>query len=106
MHNEIMQPQAGLIIDHKDHNGLNNSRANLRPATKAQNCWNRRKKPGCSSKYKGVCFNKALGKWAGSIRFEGRRSHLGYFVNEEEAARTYDAAARKYHGEFAALNFK
>ena len=46
MHNEIMQPGPGFVVDHKDHNTLNNSRENLRLATKSQNISNRRKKQG------------------------------------------------------------
>ena len=101
MHNEIMEPVSGFVVDHKDHNSLNNMRGNLRIATRSQNSCNIKKSQGCSSKYKGVSFNKALGKWVVSIRFQRKHIHLGYFDNEEDAARAYDAAARKHHGEFA-----
>ena len=100
-----MQPQAGLVIDHIDRNGLDNSRANLRPATRSQNCCNRKKKPGCASKYKGVHINKKLGKWRAAIMFEGNRIFLGDFNTEIDAAQAYDAAAKLYHKEFASLNF-
>lgn len=105
MHNQIMQPQPGFIIDHKDHEGLNNTRTNLRLATKSQNCCNQKKKEGCSSKYKGVYFNKALGKWGAAIKFRREKIFLGYFDNEIEAAKAYDEAARALHKEFAVLNF-
>jgi len=105
MHREIMQPEAGLIVDHKDRNGLNNSRANLRVGTMSQNSCNRKKKQGCSSKYRGVSFFKREGKWGAAITFEGKHIFLGSFDNEIDAAKAYDAVARKYHGEFALLNF-
>ncbi len=105
MHNEIMQPPAGLIVDHKDHCGLNNTRENLRIATWAQNSYNKRKKEGCTSKYKGVHWDKEKGKYRASIRANGKQIHLGYFDNEEDAARAYDKAAKELHGEFAVLNF-
>ncbi len=105
MHNQIMQPQSGLIIDHKDHNGLNNSRANLRLATKSQNSCNRRKRPLCTSKYKGVYIDKKTRKFKAALTCKGQRMHLGYFDTEIDAARAYDAAAKLYHGDFASLNF-
>ena len=105
MHNEIMQPQAGLIIDHKDHNGLNNSRVNLRLATRSQNSCNRKKRAGCSSKYIGVSMDKKTGKWQAAIMIEGTRIFLGNFDNEIAAAMAYDKAAILYHKEFASLNF-
>jgi hypothetical protein len=105
MHTEIMQPQPGFIIDHKDRNGLNNSRTNLRAATMSQNSCNRKKKKGCSSKYRGVHIHKRSGKWMVTIKSENKRIFLGMFDNEIDAARAYDEAAKIYHGEFASLNF-
>ena len=92
-------------IDHKDHDGLNNQRSNLRPATKAQNNLNVRPRNDCTSQYKGVYYRRARHLWNASVHLNGRRRNLGDFVSELEAAYVYDAAARELHGEFACPNF-
>lgn len=103
MHRVIMNAPIGMLVDHRDHDTLNNQVYNLRLATKAQNNRNSRKRIDNISGYKGVhpCRNK----WRAMITFEGKLIHLGYFNDIESAARAYDQAARKYHGEFALLNF-
>jgi hypothetical protein len=106
MHCQIMPLPKGLLVDHKNCNGLDNRRANLRPATHAENCHNRRKySTPTSSRFKGVRWHKHGKKWAATIRGNNRAIHLGYFADETDAARAYDEAAKKYHKEFARLNF-
>ncbi|MBU1261119.1 MAG: HNH endonuclease [Planctomycetes bacterium] len=104
MHNEIMRPSAGLMVDHKDHDSLNNTRWNLRIATKAQNSYNQKKRVGRTSKHKGVYLDRR-GYWRAKIRCDGKVIYLGCHKKEEDAAKAYDKAARKYHGDFAVLNF-
>jgi hypothetical protein len=116
MHRQIMQDElsakrytlkAKLVVDHKDNNTLNNQRPNLRLATHSQNAFNRAKiKTKTSSRYIGVYFEKATRRYTVKIRTgRGKRLWLGRFNSEIEAAEAYDAAARKYHKEFAVLNF-
>ncbi len=94
----------GLVIDHINRNGLDNRRANLRFATIAQNAWNSRMRKNRSG-YKGVWFAKDKDKFRAAIWHNNKRIYLGYFNSPITAARAYDAAAKKYHGNFAVLNF-
>ena len=107
MHRFIINPPPHLCVDHINHNGLDNRKANLRLATHAQSMRNRKKfARSATSKYKGISWDASTKKWAASIQAYNRKRHLGCFNNEIDAAKAYDKAARKYHGEFAALNFK
>lgn len=93
-------------IDHRDHDGLNNQRANLRITNAHGNAGNSRKnKNGLTSKFRGVSWAKHANKFVASLTKRGQRHHLGYFISEEAAAHTYDKAAAQYFGEFANLNF-
>jgi hypothetical protein len=106
LHREIMNAPDGLFVDHRNTDSLDNRRANLRLATNSQNQCNKRKtRSHTSSRYIGVSFNKHRQKWLAYITYEGKTIWLGAFDNEIDAARAYDAAAKKYHGEFARLNF-
>jgi hypothetical protein len=101
MHHEIVQAKQGEMFDHKDRNGLNNQRDNIRRCTPGQNSGNTKSHTDSSSHYKGVSFLKRTGRWKVSI--QGK--HLGYFADEHSAAQAYDRAAVEAFGEFAFLNF-
>ena len=106
LHREIMNAPAGVLIDHRNNHTLDNRSDNLREATKSQNGGNKRpNKTKQTSQYKGVTFRKDIGLWTARIQKDGKSIWLGAFENEIEAAKAYDAAAKKYFGEFARVNF-
>ncbi len=105
MHREIMQPRDDRVVDHRNCNSLDNRRANLRFATHAENMHNRRKRKNATSQYIGVFYRKDTRKWVAKIMIGRKRIQLGNFENEIDAARAYDEGAKKYHKEFARLNF-
>lgn len=105
MHRVIMSTGVGKVTDHINHDSLDNRKANLRVVSVQENGWNQRKQIGRhSSRYKGVCLCRDKGKWHSRIMVSGKQIFLGSFDDEVAAARAYDAAARKYFGEYAALN--
>lgn len=98
-----------IDVDHRDGNGLNCTRENLRTATRSQNIANRGLQWDNKSGFKGVHWGKSVQKWVAQIetRVNGRRNRqcLGYFVDPVAAARRYDEEAIVIFGEFAVLNF-
>lgn len=105
MHTAIMGRVAGKEIDHRDGDGLNNQRHNLRHCTKTENARNRTKQSNNKSGYKGVSWRKKDNRWLAQIKHGRKRKHLGHFTCLVKAAKAYDKAAREMYGEFAKLNF-
>jgi len=91
--------------DHKDRNGLNNRRSNLRPATRQQQQANHKKhSDGITSQYRGVSWFKTSKKFRAAIVCNRKQRHLGLFTDEVDAARAFNRAAVELFGEFASLN--
>lgn len=91
------------IVDHINRNKLDNRKANLRSATHGQNMINSGLRKDNKSGYKGVYLNNK--SYEVQITSNGKRVYIGVYKTAVEAALAYDEAAKKYHGEFAYLNF-
>jgi hypothetical protein len=94
----------GYTIDHIDGNIFNNTIENLRLALRSQNLQNRIKPKNNTSSYKGVTWSSQKKKWRVRIGIDSTLKHIGHFDNLLEAAKAYNEAALKYHGEFAKVN--
>jgi hypothetical protein len=108
LHRLVAGAQKGEYVDHRKGNKLDCRRSELRLCRQSENAMNRRKAGNCSSRFKGVSWDKARGKWRARMvsRQSGRLIHLGYFGDEVQAATAYDEAARFQYGEFALTNFE
>lgn len=97
-------------VGHRNGDPLDCRRANLFMRTKQEQCRGARKyrtKNGrpCSSRFKGLCWDKDNNKWRVGIKVDGKNRCLGRHRDEIAAAEVYDAAARELFGEYAKLNF-
>lgn len=109
LHRELFEASSKIQVDHKNRNRLDCQRTNLRSSTPRQNNYNVGKtKRGLTSRFKGVCRIPGSFSWRAYINrpdVKPPKQHLGCYRVEEDAARAYDAAAKKLFGEFAYLNF-
>lgn len=92
---------VGKWSDHNDRNPLNNRKDNLRKASYAENTQNHSKRKDNTSGITGVTFNKHINKWQVCININKKRTHLGSFINKEDAIITRLKAEKEYYGEFA-----
>lgn len=95
MHNVLLKTKEGQVVDHVNHDGMDNRKENLRSVTPMQNCWNRlkRKTDGMTSRYMGV--TKRKDRWRAEIQSHGRNFYLGSYETEEEARDAYQRAREK-----------
>lgn len=103
MHRFIISPEGDYIIDHKNNNGLDNRRKNLRICNYCENSRNRRINKNNKSKLKGVSRSKSKTNYRAQIMKDRKNIHLGSFKNKKLAYLAYCEAAKKYHGEFGRI---
>lgn len=104
MHRFILGITGSIKVDHRDNNGLNNQRNNIRQATKSQNAMNRGS-PGNRTGFKGVYVDRRSSRpFFVQVRTKGVRHCCGTFFTAIEAARAYNRKAVEVFGEFANLN--
>ena len=99
----IMSAPPGALVDHKNGDGLDNRRANLRFASASQNNSNSRIRASNSTGFKGVTFDRGRQKWRAQISVGGRVINLGRYETPEDAHAAYAQSAQKHYGEFARL---
>lgn len=107
MHRAIMglEPGDGRVVDHINHDTLDNRKDNLRIALRKENNRNRRLSVCNTSGFRGVSWDNRTKAWKGQIGADGTLHYLGLFATPEQAAIAYDQAAMALHGEFAHLNY-
>ena len=103
MHRDILSPDSSQDVDHIDGNGLNNQRNNIRACSHRENMINRGLQSNNKSGFKGVSWSTKRGKWESRINVLGKSKYLGYFNDPVDAARAYNLASLKYHGEFSRI---
>lgn len=104
MHQTIMGSLAQKLHDHRNGNGLDNQKSNLRPCTHKQNIQNQKRNSTNKSGFKGVSWKKNQSLWIAQITIDGNNLNLGCHICIVKAAYLYNCAAVKYFGEFARLN--
>ena len=100
----LLLNNPSVLVDHKDCNGLNNQKNNLRIATPYQNAANKSSIQNGYSKYLGVSWHIKIKRWEARISKNNKSHYLGVFKNEVDAAIAYNKKATELHGEFANLN--
>lgn len=102
MHRLLLSAERGEVVDHINHDGLDNRRSNIRIVTGSMNQYNRLPNDNCASQFKGVIKNRK--KWSSQIKVNGRSIYLGSYDDEVLAAKIYNTAAEYFFGKHACLN--
>lgn len=105
LHRFIMNPPDDAVVDHIAGVRHDNRKSQLRVCSQSLNSANRRETT-ISGKSRFIGVSPSWGSsWVAYITHNYKRHHLGSFPSEEAAAKARDEAAKKYHKDFARLNF-
>ena len=100
LHRLIMDCPDDMVVDHINHNKLDNRKSNLRICTQQQNCTNKSKTSKNTSGAVGVCWEKRRKKWFAQITHNQKNIFLGYYNTKEEATEARKQAEIEYFGEY------
>lgn len=100
LHQFLLGKKDGFVIDHKNHNTIDNRRKNLRMVTLSENAMNQKIKSNNTSGAKGVRWHKATQKWQVGIGVGKKQIYLGVYENFEDAVKVRKDAEIKYFGEY------
>jgi len=102
MHRHIMNAPSNMLVDHINHDGLDNRRENLRLCTKGENGWNRKgPQKNSTTGYRGVFYHKRAGKYMAQTRCKGKSVYIGLFPTALKASLAFQRKAKELFGEFA-----
>lgn len=104
MHRMITRAKPGEVVDHINHDTLDNRVANLRICAHRQNSFNRKPYANNTTGFKGVFLRKETGRYRAGLRADGKMHWRGSFSSPKEAAIAYNDLAKQFHGEHASLN--
>lgn len=104
LHRLLMNPDENLVIDHINHNPLDNRICNLRICTQQENLFNKSVRCNNTSGITGVAWYKRRNKWTAYVNINGKKNNLGYFNTLEEATEARRRAEIEYFGEYAPTN--
>lgn len=102
----ISNPHNKPIVDHIDGDCRNNHVKNLRWTTQSENRRNTHTEGIPTSLYQGVCYHRQSGKWRATILNDGKRLHIGYFKNEDDAALAYNNIAKRLYCDMQDIKIK
>ncbi len=100
LHRFILGHRPGFVTDHRNGDGLDNRRTNLRHATRQQNARNRKRQKNNTSGTPGVSFRKSDQRWVAGVKIYGVYKYLGFFESREDAIACRHAFERAEFGEF------
>jgi hypothetical protein len=105
MHREILNAPKDKHVDHRNHDGLDNRKCNIRICTRSENLRNCKIHKTNTSGLMGVSLDYNTNRWRADISKNNKQIFLGCFDDKDEAGRAYDMKAIELSGEFAILNF-